>query len=138
MLVKEHCVHCYQALLDPHNDPAQSMLYNQATQYLHTSRKPLFVRRPLYVNSWIHCVLPSCVFIVVLQTCACCWVTGITTGRTTDWIQSNSRPRKACTRHIFGLFTNRYSFWSAWPSQSLVATSIYVLLCFPDDTLVLG
>ena len=42
MLVKERCAFCYQALLDPHNDPAKSMLYNQATQYLHTTRKPLF------------------------------------------------------------------------------------------------
>ena len=35
MFVEEHCVLCCQALLDPHNDPAESMLYNQAIQYLH-------------------------------------------------------------------------------------------------------
>ena len=52
------------------------------------------------------CILschPVC-FTVVVQTCACRWVSGITSGRTTVCRQSNSRPRKAYKGESFGLF----------------------------------
>ena len=54
---------CYLALLDPHNDPAKSMLYNQATHVTHLvclQTSIAFGRIDPASRWWLHLFMCSC------------------------------------------------------------------------------